>query len=321
MSLKNVKDVKAKAQKASSLAKKVKAKKGGEGGGNKKVLIILTVVIFVGLFFVGNHFDIFDDILPTAGVPAAEGEIRVHFIDVGQADSILIQSADNAVLIDTAHRRNEADLIAYLQQQGIETLDVVVGTHPHADHIGSKPGILDTFNVLEVWMPYATHNTATYERFIDAIDRNNIPVNRTEAGDIMEAGQIRMTAVAPHSRGHSQDLNRYSIVLHMQFGQTSFLFTGDTVIYNEEYMVTSGRNIRADVMQVAHHGSHTSSSEDFLDAVDAHTAVISVGAGNTYGHPHQVVLDRLGDRNMDILRTDQHGHIVLVTDGENIRRE
>ena len=299
------------AAKSNQIRRRRKGKKGRQR--NLKSYILLFILITAAAAVL-SYFQVFDE-----SSPIVDGEIFVHFIDVGQGDAILVQNADNAVLIDSGPRGAEADLIAYLRSQGVHTLDVVVATHPHADHIGSKPGILDNFNVLEVWMPDAIHTTLTFERFIDAIYRNDIEVSRISAGDRLRAGQIQMMAVAPGSSGHN-NLNNYCIVLHMVYGETAFLFTGDAEAYTEEKILRSGRNIRADVMLAGHHGSHTSSTDAFLDAVGAHTAVISAGANNRYGHPHGVVLNRLQARNMDVLRTDLHGTIVFATDGETIRR-
>ena len=286
---------------------------GRKSGGKLKYILIAVLVLAVG--FALNHFGMLDNVIPAP----AEGYVWVHFIDVGQGDAILVRTADNAVLIDSGPRSAESSIIEYLQSLGITTLDVVVGTHPHADHIGSKQGILNTFEVLEVWMPDVTHTTATFERFIDAIYQNDIEVNLTTAGDRLQAGQIQMTAIAPGTGGHG-NLNDYSIVLHMQFGQTAFLFTADAELYTENKILAAGTNIRSDVMLVGHHGSRSSSSDAFLDAIRPSIGVVSVGAGNRYGHPHQVVTDRLDERNIEILRTDLLGTVVLVTDGTTVRR-
>ena len=289
---------------------------GRQGGGKLKYIFVLVAVLVVG--FTLNHFGLLDGITDNVIPHTAEGYVWVHFIDVGQGDSILIRTADNAVLIDSGPRQAESNIIEYIQSLGITTLDVVVGTHPHADHIGSKQGILNAFDVLEVWMPDVTHTTRTFERFVDAIYENNIEVNLTTAGDRLQAGQIQMTAVAPITGGH-RNLNDYSIVLHMQFGQTSFLFTADGEDYTENKILAAGTNIRSDVMLVGHHGSRSSSSDAFLDAIQPSIGVISVGADNTYGHPHGVVMDRLNERNLEILRTDEMGTVVLISDGTTVR--
>ena len=251
--------------------------------------------------------------------PIPDGEIFVHFIDVGQGDSILIQSADHAVLIDAGTTASTQSIINHLEYVGIDTIDVVVATHPHADHIGGMPGVIDRFDVREVWMPDRYHTTATFERFLDAIERNGLSYTPISAGDRLSAGAIQMTAVAPNSSGHSS-LNDYSISLHMQFGQTSFLFTGDMESVSEREVLEAGWNIQSNVLEVSHHGSRTSTTEAFLDAVNPEIAVISVGAGNQFGHPHTEVLERLNARNVQVLRTDELGTIILVTNGETIYR-
>ena len=253
---------------------------------------------------------------PPAVAPL-DGEIRIHFIDVGQGDSILVHSRDHAVLIDAGPTAAGQGLAAYLDHFGITVLDYVVATHPHADHIGGMPPVLDRFEVIELWVPDVSHDTATFERFLDAVERNGLEITTVQAGATLSAGPIQMTAVAPIRSGHS-NLNDYSIVLHMQYGNTSFLFTGDAEAVSENEMVASGRNLRADVLSVGHHGSRTSSTDSFLDAVMPSAAIIQVGAGNQFGHPHQEVLDRLAVRGIRVLRTDEMGTIVLSTDGVDI---
>ncbi|MCL2528050.1 MAG: MBL fold metallo-hydrolase [Defluviitaleaceae bacterium] len=340
--IEKAKQVKNTARAVKSTVREVKNSRGGGGGrggkkknkkGFPKALIALIIIAAIGLG-VAWYFGVFDSFIE-AGFPQQEareenniqppavavgGEIRVHFIDVGQADAILIQSADNAVLIDAGARNAERIILPYLESVGVTALDVLVGTHPHADHIGGAAGILDAMEVREVWMPNVTHTTRTFERFIDAIAANGAEVHLAHAGDILSAGQIQMTVVHPNRTGYSS-LNDYSVVLHMQFGETAFIFTGDGEGPTDREILENGWYIRSNVMLAGHHGSRTSSSEALIDAINPDIAVISVGAGNKYGHPHQVVLDRFAERNIEVLRTDLEGTIVLVTDGANVRRE
>ena len=246
-----------------------------------------------------------------------DGEIRVHFIDVGQGESILVQSANHAVLIDAGPLVASQNLIVYLEKWGIRALDYVVATHPHSDHIGGMSRVLDRFFVHELWMPDVSHDTATFEQFLDAIERNNLEITTVQAGDILSAGPIRMTVVAPNRSGYG-NLNDYSIVLHMQYGHTSFLFTGDAETLSENEMIAAGWNLQADILNVGHHGSRTSSSESFLDAVYPQVAVISLAADNQFGHPHPEVLDRFARRDIEVLRTDELGTIVMSTNGDFI---
>ena len=244
-----------------------------------------------------------------------DGEIRVHFIDVGQGDSILVQSTDHAVLIDAGPPAASQSLVRYLEELGIRALDYVVATHPHSDHIGGMSRVLDRFFVHELWMPDVAHDTATFEQFLDAIERNDLEITTVQAGDVLSAGPISMTVVSPNRSGYG-NLNDYSIVLHMQYGRTSFLFTGDAEALSENEMIAAGWNLQADVLNVGHHGSRTSTTDSFLDAVYPQIAVISLAAGNQFNHPHPEVLDRLTQRGIEILRTDELGTIVMSTDGE-----
>lgn len=294
------------------------------------VLVILVVVAFGVNFALGNplggHVQTFLEnfqIQEPARV-AAEGEIRVHFIDVGQGDAILLQSDDNAVLIDGGiNRRAITDsLVAYLRDVGVTRLCYVVSTHPHADHVGGLPTILREFEVDHVLMPDLMHTTNIFAEFLEVIDEKNIPVSMPNRYDenFFSAGIIHMYVVNP---GHgpyraSRDLNDVSIIIRMVHGETAFIFTGDAEIPAERRMLESGVNISADVMLAGHHGSRTSSHPEFVAAINPSIAVISVGEGNTYGHPNDEVLETFAQRNMRVYRTDQLGSIVLVTDGTTI---
>ena len=294
---------------------------GGKSGkvGSKTISCIIGIILvfavgYAAYWFMGES----DEAVPVAAPGQALGEeIFVHFIDVGQADAILIQSNNHAVLIDAATTSAVPAIQAHLERHNISTIDVVVATHPHADHIGGMAQIIDLFDVHAIWMPDVTHNTRTFERMMDAVENNGLEINLTSAGDVLELGPIHMTAVSPNGSGYNS-LNDYSIVLRLEYGETSFLFTGDVEVRGESEIVDAGWNIRSDVLQAPHHGSRTSSSENFIDAVQPQIAVISVGATNRYGHPHDVVLERYADRDVQVKRTDELGTIIFVTDGTGI---
>ena len=279
---------------------------------NRIVFIALFIIVTAILLYRQDGFRI-TPLLPL------DGEIVVHFIDVGQGHSVLVQSNENAVLIDGGPPAALSVLVQYLEAAGVTTIDYVIATHPHADHIGGLAGVLDRFYVQNVWMPDVLHDTAAFERFLDAIERNGLAEHTyfIQAGDYLQAGIIQMTAVAPNSSGH-RNLNNYSIVLRMQYGQRSFLFTGDIESIAEHEIVNIGWLIQADVLQIPHHGSQTSSTAVFLDTVRPNWAVIQSMAGNQFGHPHQSVLDRLNARGIRILRTDEMGTIVIATNGADV---
>ena len=271
-------------------------------------LLTFGVLALVG--YVGFLFFPFGDPLP----PVAQDEVWVHFIDVGQGDSILIHSQNHAVLIDGGPPAARHQVQQFLEARGVSRLDAIVATHPHEDHIGGLPHIIERFPTSAVWMPDATHTTNAFERWLDAIDAAGLGITTARTGDVLRAGPIALTVLAPAHTGHS-NLNDYSLVLHKQYGNIAFLFTGDAEVRTESEILAAGLALSADVLQVGHHGSRTSTSEAFLDAVAPQVAVVSVGAGNRFGHPHPLVTDRLEARGTPIYRTDERGSISFVTDG------
>lgn len=246
-------------------------------------------------------------------------EISVHFIDVGQADAILIQSANNAVLIDGGDNRTRDQLIRYLRSANVRTLDYVVATHPHADHIGGLPAVIRALPVRNVIMPNVIHTTRTFENLIEAIEQRNLMITVPSVGDTLRAGVIQLVVLAPDRE--YRDLNNMSVVLRMIHGNTSFLFTGDAERESEAAMVAGNLTLQSNVLKVGHHGSRTSTTARFLDAVRPSIAVIMCGEGNRYNHPHDEIINRLNQprRNITTLRTDRNGTIVITTDGANIR--
>jgi len=239
----------------------------------------------------------------------------VHFIDVGQGDAVLIQTTEGHVLIDGGDNHMGEHVVQYLRNAGVREISYVIATHPHADHIGGLIDVLRTFPVGTLIMPPVAHTTRTFERFLDAIEENNIPLKEPIAGSTFSVGDAVFTIIAPNSSGHS-NLNNYSVSLRMALGETSFIFTGDAEVQSETEMILAGHILSSDVLHVGHHGSSTSTTQAFFEAVDPAIAVIQLGRDNTYGHPHREVRERLAD--VRVYRTDEHGHIILMTDGEEI---
>ncbi len=250
----------------------------------------------------------------------ASGEMRVSVIDVGQGDSILVQLPDGkTMLVDGGPTVAGPNVAAYLRRRGVKRIDYLVATHPHEDHIGGLPGVLPQFPIGQIFMTRGTTNTATFEHLLQGIKNKGLSVTTARAGVVLfQQGTLQAVFLAPSSSGY-KDLNNWSAVIRLQYGNAAFLLTGDAQAQSEQEMLASGANLRADVLKVGHHGSATSTGPAFLRAVAPRFAVISVGAGNDYGHPHQVTLNKLQQAGVQVYRTDQDGTVVFTTDGKQIR--
>lgn len=246
-----------------------------------------------------------------------EGELKVHYLDVGQGDSILIQTKDAAMLIDTGDRGYGAGIVDYIRSQGINKLDYLILTHPHADHIGGATEIVNAFNIGKIIMPKVAHTSQTFENLLKTIQNKGMKITSPNPGDEYQLGDAKFIILAPNSPSYD-NLNNYSIVNKVSFGKTSFLFTGDAEGTSENEIINKGFDVKADVLKVGHHGSDTSTTENFLKAVSPKYSIISCGKDNKYGHPDQIVLDRLNKHNIKVYRTDESGTIVITSDGENL---
>lgn len=258
-----------------------------------------------------------DNPSPAARPPAA-GEMLVHFIDVGQGDSTLLQGPDFTIVID-AGRHEGKEVVPYLQKAGVDTIDLLVGTHPHADHIGQMAQVINQFKVHEVWMSGDEHTSSTFERVIDAVADSGADYAEPRTGETYQIGSAFITILSP--RELTGDLNAGSIAMRLDYGDTSFLFTGDAEAAQETAMLDSALPLQVDVLHLGHHGSSTSSTDRFLDATAPQWAVYSAGIDNTYGHPHAEVIARLNARKIKVYGTDTSGTIVLSSDGQSIRME
>ena len=284
-------------------ARTKRRRKGRRASTVYAVAILFAIVL--GWYYVSFH-----EPMRTAN------SVVVHFIDVGQGDATLIQTRGGSVLIDGGDRQAGPVVVSYLRNEGISKISYVVATHPHADHIGGLIDVLGEFEVGTIIMPRVAHTTITFERFIDAIEENNIPVREPVVGSTINMGGATFTIVAPNSSWYA-NLNDYSVSMLLLYGETRFLFTGDAERESEMEMVERGHDISAQILHVGHHGSRTSTVQPFLDAVSPQIAVISVGANNPFGHPHREVVNRLEAAGVAIYRTDLHGTIVISTDGIN----
>ncbi len=244
----------------------------------------------------------------------------VHFIDVGQADCILIKSTTATVLVDADNRDDSTSIIKYLKTQGVKSIDLAVGTHAHQDHIGGLADILKTFPVKKLMMPKVTTNTKTFEYLLTIIKKKGMKITTPNVGEKLTYGNMVFTVMAPNGTTY-EDMNNYSIVVKLQNGKKSFLFTRDAEDVSEAEMLSKSTvkaSLKADVMKIGHHGSANSSTDEFRDVVKPKYAVISVGKDNDYGHPSKLTVERLQSRNINIFRTDLNGTIVAKSDGENL---
>ncbi len=252
-----------------------------------------------------------------SAIAQKNGVMTAHFIDVGQGDSILIElSSGKNILIDAGE--NSSPVISYLKKNNITRLDAIIVTHPHGDHIGGIADVVRGFEVGSFYMPRVTHTTKTFENMIDAIKNKGLKVTEAKAGVSLDVGQeFNAYFVAPNSAKYD-NLNNYSAVLKIELGNTGYLLTGDAEELSEAEMLCAGSNPQADLLKVGHHGSNTSSTTAFLNAVKPQFAVISVGSDNKYGHPSAETLARLQNAGAKIYRTDEHGSIIAVSDGVSI---
>ncbi len=243
--------------------------------------------------------------------------LKVHYIDVGQGDAILIEDEDYDMLIDAGGNNQGEIVLDYLEAEHITDLDYVIGTHPHEDHIGGMDTVLNSIPVDTIILPNVTYDTKTYKDVLRAIVVNNVSLEAATAGDEYSLGDATFTIIAPNS-SYYEDMNNYSICLKLTHGNNTFLFTGDAEELSEREMLQSGVDLSADVLKLGHHGSAYSSCEDFLTAVNPSIGVISVGEDNDYGHPHTSILKAMIKHNINVYRTDQQGSIIITSDGNQL---
>ncbi len=247
----------------------------------------------------------------------SSGDMTVHFIDVGQGDSILIETASGNVLVD-AGNWNGRTVIDYLNSRGITHLDLMIGTHPDADHIGQMPLILEALTVDEVWMNGVTSTSKTFENTINLIMEKDIVYYEPEVGDGIDFGDVAIDVLGPVSK--TNDANKDSLVTQVTHGAVRVMLTGDAGVKEEASMINRfGQGLMSDILKLGHHGSNTSTSQAFLDAVSPEAVIISASENNSYGHPHEEVVARLVNAGVAVYQTSQHGDVVFQSDGKAIK--
>jgi len=286
---------------------------------DKKLIgeLVLTLLLIIAVYFTATY------IIPTysdtqnekVDIKPPEGELVVQYIDVGQADSILITSNGHNALIDAGNEEDGPKLVKYFEQLGIKEFDFVMGTHPHEDHIGGLDDIINNFNIHNVYLPNATTTTKTFENLIDAIENKKLNITIPNIGDTITLGESEIKII--YSGDDEKNLNNASIVTKLTFGKHKFLFTGDSTTTSEKDYLD--KDIDIDVLKVAHHGSDTSTSDKFLKATTPQYAIISVGKDNKYNHPSPKIVTRLEKYTSNIYQTKDLGTIIVSINKDELK--
>lgn len=286
----------------------------------KKLVSSFIILIIVGIFYLFHNYptnEVSKNINKRINeVPVtSEERLEVTFIDVGQADSILLENEGHYMLVDAGNNEDGPKLVNYLKNQNIHQFDYVIGTHPHEDHIGGLDNIIEGFDINTFYMPDVITTTKTFEDVLDALGEKNVTLSIPKTNATFKLGDATVKVLYVGTEDES-DLNDTSIVLKVTYQNVSFLLTGDASTKVEEKL--NPADLESTVLKVGHHGSSTATNEKFLNTVNPKYAIISVGENNQYEHPHTTVLNTLAAHNITTYRTDQDGTIKVITDGTNI---
>ena len=296
---------------------------------NKIIASIIGAVILMVLAFLGVNPGTIEEVAKAIGMneltgnelaketsvaTEVSGNLIVDYIDVGQADSILIRNDNHSMLIDAGNNEDGKDVLNFIKEKGITKLDYVIGTHPHEDHIGGLDDVINSdLEIENIFMPKISTNTKTYEDVLDAILNKGLSVVAPKKDDTFEIGKAKCT-VMTDSILDQDNLNLSSIIIRLEYGENSFLFMGDAEEENEKQINWP----KTDVLKVGHHGSNTSSSKNFINQVQPKYSIIMVGKDNSYKLPKQETIDKLKNIGSEIYRTDENGTIEINSNGVNI---
>jgi competence protein ComEC len=255
--------------------------------------------------------------LPIISHAAKPKNMSVHFIDVGQGDSIYIKAPNGEDIIIDGGNKDGSDVVTYLKKQKVDDIEIMIATHPDADHIGGLDEVLAAYKVEQIYAPKVSHTTEAYKDFLNAVKKEKVKIQTAKSGVELKIKDVTAKFVAP-VKEYGKDLNNWSAVLHVTYGKNTFLFTGDAEEKSEKDMINSKQKIKAEVLKVGHHGAKETTTDSFLKTVQPKYAVISVGAKNSYKHPTNEVLNRLKKVKATVYRTDKHGSIVFTSDGKKL---
>lgn len=289
-------------------------------GKNSKSRIIAIAVIAIMLLLTGCLQK--NDVIPEDVNPVNNGEIYLHIIDVGQGSSTLVQKGNEGILVDAGEVDYAQTVVDYLKSCGITKLNYVLASHPHSDHIGGLPEVLDSFSIGEVLMPEIDEEnlptTKVYERFLDAIVNNDISASYCNVGDIYSLDGVTLEILGPVKQ--TDDLNNMSAICKVSYGETDAIILGDAEVKELKTVYSNGGNFESEILVMGHHGSRTSIHNEFLAEVNPEIALISCGKDNSYGHPHEETITYLETNKIEYLRTDECGSIVYRIDNYSYER-
>ena len=273
-------------------------------------IIGIIVVLLAGYFGI--------DLTQDSKVPK-DSELMISYMDVGQGDAAYIKVNGNDILIDAGPRSNSKELLEQLKAKNIDDFELVIATHPHEDHIGGMVDVFKEYEVKAFYSPKITHTTKTYENLVKAVKDEGLKTKELKGGMVIDLGEGAKFEVFTPQKSEYEELNDYSPIMKLSFGDTSYLFTGDAEkLAEEEALAKYKTSLDSDIIKFGHHGSSSSSSNAFIEAVSPKYGIISCAKDNKYGHPHRETLDIIKKYNIKTFRTDTDGEIILTSDGKSI---
>ena len=303
------------------MAKHKKIKKNIKRNFFEILILLLAFLIFNNQDKIKNIFNQSNsqEQNQTSNINTNNDLLKIHYLDVGQGDSIFIELPNNeTMLIDAAESNQSENIINYLKNLNYQKIDYVIGTHPHTDHIGGLKDIINTFEIGKIYMPKVVSTTKTYENLLQTIKDKNLKINTAKAGaTIIDTDTLKINILAPNNDTYTE-LNNYSVVTKITYGTTKFLFMGDAEKLSENEIK---EDVTADVIKIGHHGSSTSSSINFIKKVNAKYGIISVGLNNKYNLPKEETITNWENSGTKIYLTSTNGTITAISDGTNIKIE
>ncbi|EIF6295665.1 MBL fold metallo-hydrolase [Clostridium perfringens] len=282
---------------------------------DKKKKIISSIIGIIVVLLAG-YFGI--DLTQDSKVPK-DSKLMISYMDVGQGDAAYIKVNGNDILIDAGPRSNSKELLEQLKAKNIDDFELVIATHPHEDHIGGMVDVFKEYEVKAFYSPKITHTTKTYENLVKAVKDEGLKTKELKGGMVIDLGEGAKFEVFTPQKSEYEELNDYSPIMKLNFGDTSYLFTGDAEkLAEEEALAKYKTSLDSDVIKFGHHGSSSSSSNAFIEAVSPKYGIISCAKDNKYGHPHRETLDIIKKYNIKTFRTDTDGEIILTSDGKSI---